>query len=511
VKTLLAAALAIVLAWPSSGAALVGTPVPWDSSWPMSAAILDEAIDLPDTMSDYDMEVTLDPERGVLSGSIAVTFINHSGGAIDGVPFRLFPNAEYYGEASTTVEHLFVDGRPEEGELSVLDTVFMAPLDQPLEPDNAVSIAFDFETIVPADSAGSFGIFSHDLERETWVLSDWYPVLAGWDVETGWGLEPPTIWGDPTFTDTATYELLLTVPTGMSVASTGSETVISTRDALDTYQIVTGPARDLSLVIDNDFKTNTREAGDVAINLFLDAGTPDSGSDQLLGLTAAVLADYSGRYGPYPYDELDIVQTELAGALGVSWSGVIFMDAATVQQSLASAGDPAGILAFTLAHEIAHQWWGGKVGVNSNDHAYMNESLSSYLTVVVWETIFGPDVARQALVQIVAAPYLRFLEANPDGIVDRPVGEVGSANEFGRLVYGKGGLGFHAIRRQIGDAAFFAGLENYANSQAFRIADPADLREAFENASGQELGSLWAFWFDSAETTAADVQALLAG
>ncbi len=481
----------------------------WDPDWPVTEAMISEPVAPPADMARYLMDVTLDPESQSLGGTIEVAFTNHTGSPVDAVPFRLFPNAEYYGEGSTTVSNVSIDDRAVVPVLDVVDTVLFVPLGHELEAGESVVITFDFETIVPTDSPGSFGIFSYDLQRQTWVLSDWYPVLAGWDVDTGWGLEPPTIWGDPTFTDTSVYDVRLTVPAGMDVAAAGRETLLSSDGVTDVYEVVTGPVREFSLVIDDDFKSQSVVVDGVNLTLFLDATTPAFGADRLLGLAANVLRDYSARYGPYPFDELDIVQTELAGALGVSWSGVLFMDAVSLQFGLPSVNDPAGTLAFTLAHEIGHQWWGGKIGVNSNDHAFMNESLANYLTVVAWESIFGPDVAHQTLLTYVAAPYLRFLEGNPDGVVDRPVDDAGSMSEFGRLIYGKGGLGLHAIRLEIGDEAFFSALDAYAESQSFRIAAPDDLLEAFETAAGRDLGSLWTYWFESADTTIADVHALL--
>ena len=47
-------------------------------------------------------------------------------------------------------------------------------------------------------------------------------------------------------------------------------------------------------------------------------------------------------------------------------------------------------------------------------------------------------------------------------------------------------------------------------SSRFQSAILTDLLAAFETASGQQLDALWTFWFEAAETTVADVEALLA-
>jgi aminopeptidase N len=54
-----------------------------------------------------------------------------------------------------------------------------------------------------------------------------------------------------------------------------------------------------------------------------------------------------------------------------------------------------------------------------------------------------------------------------------------------------------------------AALAAYADAFRFGIAEPDDLLAAFEAASGQSLQELWSFWFDSATTTPADIEALV--
>ena len=158
-----------------------------------------------------------------------------------------------------------------------------------------------------------------------------------------------------------------------------------------------------------------------------------------------------------------------------------------------------------MAHEVGHQWWGASVGANSNDHSFMVEGLTNYLTAVYVEDAQGPDAARHQLMVQIAVPYEQALDAYGDGVADRPATVQDTGPPRGSLDYGKSALGFLAIREAIGDHAFFAALHDYARRFAFRIATPDDLRTAFEATSGQSLGDLWGFWFESATTTRSDV------
>ncbi len=503
---------ALVLGGFSHAAGQVASPgVVFDPAWPLSAAFVETFEgELPESMPQYEIDVTLDANARTLTGSLRVEFTNHTGEILSEIPLRLYPNADYYGEGGTTIERVQVDGALREPELSTSDTVLTVSLGRLLGVERSVEIEIDFETVVPIDSGGSFGIFSHDSQRLTWVLADWYPIVAGWDADTGWGLEPPTAWGDPTFSETSLYDVQLAVPTGMSVVSTGEETRTSSDASNDTYEIVTGPVRELAMVLDDGFVTSETTAADVSLHLHLNEESPAEGADGLLSLAAETLTMLSDQFGRYPYQELDIVQTELAGALGVSWSGILFIDAVRMENDLAAIGNPDGILPFTVVHEIAHQWWGSLVGVNSNDHAYLNESMANYLTIFVYESVFGAEEAQSALLFRVAGPYVAYLEEIGDGIVDRPIWEFGSTVEFARLIYGKGGLGLLAIRNAIGDEAFFGAVAAYCTAHAFQVAGPTDLLQAFDAAGETPVVGHWSSWFEEASTTVADVEMLLA-
>ena len=64
-------------------------------------------------------------------------------------------------------------------------------------PGQRAEIALTFTSTVPADSTGSYGIFSRDTGNGSWVLADWYPILAVWEEGDGWALPEVTAFGDP--------------------------------------------------------------------------------------------------------------------------------------------------------------------------------------------------------------------------------------------------------------------------------------------------------------------------
>ncbi|MCC6790571.1 MAG: hypothetical protein IT336_02740, partial [Thermomicrobiales bacterium] len=304
---------------------------------------------LPGDSSSYALDLTLDEAEGTLSGTERVVYRNTTGERQNAIPFRLYPNAGYYGEGSLQVDRVRVRGELVTPTFAAEATVMTVPLPEPLAPGDEVSIAIRFTTTVPADSTGTFGIFSRDLERGSWILADWYPILAGWEAGSGWRLDPPTDYGDPTYSETATYDLRLTMPAGWEVAATGTEMPGTTSNGMTRWRIETGPVRELALVIDDDFRTTSRTVDGTVITVHTEGdGAADAGAAIALEEAAKSLPHYSEVYGGYPFTELDLVETEMAGALGVSWSGVVFLNGAQLLANPFYVEQEPGRLAFTV-------------------------------------------------------------------------------------------------------------------------------------------------------------------
>jgi hypothetical protein len=60
--------------------------------------------------------------------------------------------------------------------------------------------------------------------------------------------------------------------------------------------------------------------------------------------------------------------------------------------------------------------------------------------------------------------------------------------------YSKGALFMDALRRELGDAAFWAGLKRFTRAHAGGVVNSRDLQRAFEAESGRDLQPLFAAW-----------------
>lgn len=482
-----------------------------ESFEPVSPSVRDEVVArTAETASRYAFTLALDGDRRTISGSQQVEFVNGTGETLIALPFRLYPNADYYGDGDLQIDRVQVDGLAVSPVYTESRTIMTLPLPSPLAAGETLHIDLSFTTTVPVDSTGTSGVFSFDQERGTWMLADWYPILAGWEPGHGWVLDPPSRYGDPTFSETAFYELWVTIPNGWTIAATGTETPVPPLADTTSWRLVSGPVREFSLVIDDNFETASRVAGETTVTVYTDgSGRANAGGEIALAEAIVALANFTGLLGPYPYRELDLVETEMSGALAIAWTGLIFLNGANLLSNSFFVEEYPERLRFTVAHEVGHQWLGALVGLNSNDHSFLLEGWTNYLSVVVVERSDGLEAGRQQLLVQAVEPYLRTLESQGDGIADVPISSEAPNPSRGVLIYGKTALGALAIRREIGDDAFFTALLAWSDEFRFGIASPESLLAAFEEISGVQLDELWSFWFLEANTRVEDVHALL--
>ncbi|MGI9254409.1 MAG: M1 family aminopeptidase, partial [Thermomicrobiales bacterium] len=377
-----------------------------------------------------------------------------------------------------------------------------------LPPGGRAEIAMSFETAVPLESTGSYGIFHRDANHATWVLADWHPVLAVYDPGIGWNLTPPNQLGDPTYAASAMFDVRIDTPASWAAVASGIRTGSrETAPGRAESRFTAGPAREFTLALDDDWIATSVVRGGVTITAWTEPDVTPLANAQLAADSAAnALTAFNRHLEPYPYRELDLVDVPLDGALAVSWSGMIFLDGDAMLTGYAVT-NPDSFDA-VLAHEVAHLWWGATVGSDSNAHPFMNEGLATVSSVSALRWMHHPGAAA-ALERWVLDPAGRVLAGN-DAVVDLPADAPGDANLRSDATYGKAALGFLAIRAEIGDDAFWSALDTITRERQFGIMTPDDLRRAFETASGKDLGGLWQRWFDSTLLSAAEIAAVAA-
>ena len=480
------------------------TPIPAADSERLSAVQPDWRGELSGVLASASAAYTIDAEvvlpsgdtEPQIRGSVEMTYTNTTGEPIDMLPFRFYANGPDANHDAMRVDNVTLDGSPAPSELSDDQTTLSIPLDTALAPGDSTTVAMTFTLVVPISAQDHYGILNISPNTGTWALAHWYPILAGWDPDRGWVLDPPSEYGDPVFSTTASYDLTLRTPSAWRVVSSGVVTGTTERDAVTERHIVTGPARDLTLVLDNNFESVEREIDGTLVTSWYNPGEERVG-EAVLEYAVQSLDYFNDLIGPYPYTTLELAPVDLFGAAGVEFPQLIYMGSSYYTSD--SNLDVPNSLDFTVAHEVLHQWWYGTVGNNQYDHAFIDEGLTNFMSSTLYFTdVYGPEAGEIMTNRYLEAPFISTVTTDNDVIVNTPTDDFPSGNAYGYAAYVKAPMGFKAIYDEIGHDAFAAAVQQYYIDHRFSVASPDDLLAAFENASGQELDDLWNHWFEEA-------------
>lgn len=136
-----------------------------------------------------------------------------------------------------------------------------------------------------------------------------------------------------------------------------------------------------------------------------------------------------------------------------------------------------------IPHELAHQWFGDDVTTENWANMWLNEGFAEFMPGQYWGTKLG----RHAEDDYYLDEYRQFMGI--DARRRMPVAALGSNN-----IYPRGALILEMLKKKLGAERFWAGVHRYLTDHRFENATTDDLRQAFLDATGQNLDDFWAQW-----------------
>ncbi|HUC33157.1 MAG TPA: M1 family metallopeptidase, partial [Ilumatobacteraceae bacterium] len=365
--------------------------------------------------------------------------------------------------AGPVVEAVTVDGDP--ADFSTTPTELVVPLTSTLATGDTVEVAVTYTLEAKTDDTASFPPLGwYATDQGSYVLNEpdaartWMPCN-----------DHPS--------DKATFTFTLTVPSGLTAVANGSLTTHRTEgdhevweweqdEPMATYlvQLLTGHY---------EIVETTTPSGLPLVSVALPADVDSLNT--YLEVTPDQIAFFEQWFGPYPLDSYGLAITDSAGGLAMETQG----------RSLFSRDDLNGELGFIqqllLAHELAHQWFGDAVTPAAWSDIWLNESFATYGQWMWFEHIGIASVQDSA----------------DAAIGFRPPGATGSPSAddlFSFNVYDGGAIVLHALRRTIGDEAFFTLLRRWAHDNDGQSRRTADFIALAEEVSGVQLDDFFATW-----------------
>ncbi|XXF76592.1 M1 family aminopeptidase [Myxococcaceae bacterium GXIMD 01537] len=458
----------------------------------------------------YRVQLDVDPKAREVKGRVQLE-LTARGKPLQEVFLRLTPNA---ADPQVTLSQAKVNGQP--AELEQTDATLTRIKIEPAVPAGGtalVEVALQARVPRASQSAGSlmgmfggggaegapdYGAFSAAPDFLSLVgVVPLAPPLDG-DGKPGAG---PTGIGDLALYEPSHVLATITVPSGWAVHATGAPMgEVPERDGRVRFAFAAGAVRDFPVFVSRGYEKATTSSGGVTVESHYAAGDAKAGK-RVLEYARSSLAEYERRLGPLPYTHFRVVQAPLSGgAGGMEFPGLVtvatslyrgatdpggalgaFQGMGAMQQMLgAMGGQGQGPLAqlgqtlertleFTVAHEVAHQYFAGMVGSDPIHSPVVDESLAQYAALLYFEWAHGKPAAESLKREALVAPYhLYRLSGGEDGPADRPTDGFSGPMEYGALVYGKAPLLHAASRKLIGDEAFVRGMRSYVDTYRFK-------------------------------------------
>ncbi len=401
----------------------------------------------------YTVNLTSNTAGTTWTGHQSVSFTNGSATALPEVYLRLWDN--YHGSCPTTPITVsgVTGGTP--SALSVNCTAMKITLPSPLAQGQSATIGFDLSIVVPsgADRFGHDGAYN--------MIGNALPVLAVRD-GAGWHLDPYTNNGESFYTVIGDFDVTLVHPTSLLTPATGTSTE-TTSGTTTTTHAVASKVRDFAWAAGPFAKITTTSGKGVRVNVYSVSGISTSSANQMLTLAADSIDVHSGRFGDYPYGEVDVVLDNNFWFGGMEYPGFVLDLVSTT----------------ALPHELAHQWFYGIVGDDEYNSPWLDESFTDYATDLYrGVTGSGCGITWQSSAEKLTNS-MAYWDAH--------------SSRYSTVVYNYGKCTLHDLRRLIGDTAMANLLKSYAQSHWYGVSTTAEFKAAAQAAAGStDLTSFWA-------------------
>ncbi len=279
-------------------------------------------------------------------------------------------------------------------------------------------------------------------------------------------------------TDKAAFDVTITVPAGYTAVSNGEMRARpATRYGWTTFSWRQRQPMATYLAtasVSHFVVTTGRTPGGIPWTTAVEPALTADSAPALAKLPAMV--DYfTSVFGPYPFGS----------------AGAIVMDAPAIGYALETQTKPIFPGApdeLTLAHELAHQWFGDSVTLRRWSDIWVNEGFAEWSSWM-WSEASGGDSA-QAFFDY----YNSFDNTNDWLWRPVPADPGDAANIFNSAVYERGAMTLQALRVKVGDETFFRILRGWATQLRYGNASVEDFTSFAARVSHQDLTHFFDVW-----------------
>ncbi len=301
-------------------------------------------------------------------------------------------------------------------------------------------------------------------------------------------------WDEPN--KKATFTLVATVPADeMALSNTPIASTKSLSAGLKRVTFLTSPKMSSYLLFfgQGDFERVSRKVNGVDIGVIVKRGDADKGG-YALDAAAHILPYYEDYFGvKYPLPKLDLIagpgSSQFFGAME-NWGAIFYFERdLEIDSRTSTESDKRGVY-ITIAHEMAHQWFGDLVTMDWWDDLWLNEGFASWMELKATDQ-FHPEWKVWLESQDEKEGAMRLDARSGTHPIIQPIIDVFQANEaFDSITYSKGQAVIRMLENYVGADAFRAGVRNYIKAHAYGNTVTDDLWRELDKTSPRPVTAI---------------------
>jgi aminopeptidase N len=334
------------------------------------------------------------------------------------------------------------------------------------------------------------------------LYADPYPTPAGERLLIATMMEPTRArrllpcWDEPSFR--ARFRLSIDLPSGFTAYS--NMPVIRTEKlagGLQRVAFATTPKMPsyLLALVAGDMQRLDGAIDGTRIGIVTTAGKRGS-AGYALDASKQLLRYYNGYFGTrYPLPKLDQIGMP-GGFYGAmeNWGAIVYNETTLLVDPRGSPESTRQAVFGTIAHEMAHQWFGNLVTMAWWDNLWLNEGFAQWMGTKAsdrfnpqWHVWLWANEGREWAMNLDAR--------NSTHPIQQPVADDSQATDaFDRITYQKGSGFLRMLESYLGEARFRDGIRAYLERHRYSNTTTADLWAALAKASGKPVAKIASDW-----------------
>jgi hypothetical protein len=217
-------------------------------------------------------------------------------------------------------------------------------------------------------------------------------------------------------------------------------------------------------------------------------------------MAADAVRIFTSKFGPLPFKTITIAEAPLVAGVGSNqFTGMQVIASAYFVDfdSPAMRNLPEIIreqrpsveesLEWSVAHLVAHEWWGSAVGNDPAREPVLDEAMASWSALLYFREVYGKLKANAVLEDQLQGVYRLYRTfGGEDMDANRPAREYRNNFQYAAVVTTKGALMFVELQRLLGEEKLLAAFQKYYQEKLFEIAELEDLRSELVEAAAVE-------------------------